>query len=73
MKQKGNVLNLMHMEAQGHDDSDSRLVEETRAGSERAFREIVERHHGRIYYDTGKSGGNVFAFTVPVCEESHEG
>ena len=36
-------------------------------------KEIVERHHGRIYYDTGKSGGNVFAFTVPVCEESHEG
>ncbi|MBP2681255.1 MAG: polymerase sigma factor RpoE [Candidatus Krumholzibacteriota bacterium] len=39
----------MHMEAQGHDDSDSRLVEETRAGSERAFREIVERHHAIVF------------------------
>lgn len=36
-------------------------------------KEIVERHHGRIYYDSGKSGGNVFAFTVPICEERHEG
>ncbi len=35
--------------------------------------EIVERHHGRIYYENSQSGGNVFSFTVPVCEESHEG
>ncbi|MSM39327.1 MAG: HAMP domain-containing protein [Geobacter sp.] len=36
-------------------------------------KEIVERHHGRIYYENSQSGGNVFSFTVPVCEESHEG
>ncbi len=32
-------------------------------------KEIIERHHGRIYYQTGTNGGNIFAFTVPVCEE----
>ncbi len=32
-------------------------------------REIVERHHGRIYYEPGLAGGNVFTFTVPVYEE----
>jgi signal transduction histidine kinase len=31
-------------------------------------KEIVDRHHGRIYYETGSTGGNVFSFTVPVCE-----
>ncbi|HEX9006890.1 MAG TPA: ATP-binding protein, partial [Bacteroidota bacterium] len=35
-------------------------------------KEIVERHHGRIYYQTGVTGGNVFTFTVPVCEEGNE-
>jgi len=39
----------MHMEAQGYGDSDSRLVEETRAGSEKAFREIVERYHAMTF------------------------
>ncbi|MCM2358439.1 MAG: ATP-binding protein [Geobacteraceae bacterium] len=34
-------------------------------------KEIVERHHGRIYYQTGITGGNVFTFTVPVFEEQH--
>jgi PAS domain S-box-containing protein len=34
-------------------------------------KEIVERHHGRIYYETGPAGGNVFSFAVPVYEESH--
>ena len=37
------------MEAQDRCDSDSRLVEETRAGSEKAFRKIVERYHGMAY------------------------
>lgn len=32
-------------------------------------KEIVERHHGRIYYEMGATGGNVFTFTVPVYEE----
>lgn len=35
-------------------------------------KEIVVRHHGKIYYETGPEGGNVFSFTVPVCEENHE-
>lgn len=35
-------------------------------------KEIVERHHGRIYYQTGVTGGNVFTFTVPVFEEENE-
>lgn len=35
-------------------------------------KEIVERHHGRIYYQSGAKGGNVFTFTVPVYEEQHE-
>jgi two-component system sensor histidine kinase VicK len=32
-------------------------------------KEIIERHHGRIYYQEGIAGGNVFTFTVPVYEE----
>jgi PAS domain S-box-containing protein len=32
-------------------------------------KEIIERHHGRIYYQEGTDGGNVFTFTVPVFEE----
>jgi PAS domain S-box-containing protein len=32
-------------------------------------KEIIERHHGEIFYSTGASGGNVFTFTVPVIEE----
>jgi signal transduction histidine kinase len=32
-------------------------------------KEIIERHHGRIYYQVRDTGGNQFAFTVPVCEE----
>jgi PAS domain S-box-containing protein len=32
-------------------------------------KEIIERHHGRIYYQEGDGGGNVFTFTVPVFEE----
>ncbi|GAM08484.1 sensor histidine kinase YycG [Geobacter sp. OR-1] len=35
-------------------------------------KEIVERHHGKIFYETGPTGGNVFSFTVPVCEGYHE-
>jgi len=33
-------------------------------------KEIVERHHGRISYQAGKAGGNIFSFTVPVCGEN---
>lgn len=32
-------------------------------------KEIIERHHGRIFYQEGGAGGNVFTFTVPVYEE----
>ncbi|RPH75074.1 HAMP domain-containing protein, partial [bacterium] len=35
-------------------------------------KEIIERHHGRIYYKSGVTGGNVFTFTVPVLEDQHE-
>jgi len=33
-------------------------------------KEIVERHHGKISYQAGKEGGNIFSFTVPVCGEN---
>jgi PAS domain S-box-containing protein len=33
-------------------------------------KEIIERHHGRISYQAGKSGGNIFSFTVPLCGEN---
>jgi two-component system sensor histidine kinase VicK len=33
-------------------------------------KEIVERHHGKISYQAGKVGGNIFSFTVPVCGEN---
>jgi signal transduction histidine kinase len=33
-------------------------------------REIVELHHGKIYYEPGLAGGNIFTFTVPVFEEN---
>jgi PAS domain S-box-containing protein len=35
-------------------------------------KEIVEKHHGKIYYNTGMTGGNIFTFSVPVFEEHHE-
>jgi two-component system sensor histidine kinase VicK len=35
-------------------------------------KEIIEGHHGKIYYQTGIGGGNVFTFTVPVYEEQYE-
>ncbi len=31
-------------------------------------KEIIERHHGKIFYQEGAEGGNVFTFTVPVFE-----
>ncbi|UFS72194.1 ATP-binding protein [Geomonas sp. RF6] len=34
-------------------------------------KEIVERHHGRIYYTAPKEQGNVFSFTVPIIGEGH--
>lgn len=32
-------------------------------------KEIIERHHGHIFFREGKEGGNEFSFTVPVYEE----
>jgi signal transduction histidine kinase len=32
-------------------------------------KEIVEQHHGRIFYRPGEGGGNLFTFTVPVYGE----
>lgn len=32
-------------------------------------KEIIEKHHGRISYQAGKTGGNIFSFTIPVCGE----
>lgn len=32
-------------------------------------KEIIERHHGRIFYAERDGGGNVFTFTVPIFEE----
>ncbi|HBG06617.1 MAG: PAS domain-containing sensor histidine kinase [Geobacteraceae bacterium GWC2_58_44] len=32
-------------------------------------KEIVERHHGRIFYTAAKEWGNTFSFTVPVIGE----
>ncbi len=34
-------------------------------------KEIIEKHHGRIHYNAGNEGGNVFSFTVPFVEEGH--
>ncbi|MBJ6726191.1 ATP-binding protein [Geomesophilobacter sediminis] len=34
-------------------------------------KEIVERHHGRIFYTAAKEFGNTFSFTVPIIEEEH--
>lgn len=33
-------------------------------------KEIVERHHGRIYYTAAKEHGNTFSFTVPIIGET---
>ena len=33
-------------------------------------KEIVEQHHGRIFYESGAAGGNVFTFSIPVYEET---
>jgi PAS domain S-box-containing protein len=32
-------------------------------------KEIVERHHGRIFYTAAKEYGNTFSFTVPIIGE----
>lgn len=34
-------------------------------------KEIIDKHHGRIYYNAGKEGGNVFSFSVPIFEDGH--
>lgn len=33
-------------------------------------KEIVERHHGRIFYTAAKEYGNTFSFTVPIIGET---
>lgn len=35
-------------------------------------KELVEKHHGKIYYQSGVSEGNIFTFKIPVYEEHHE-
>jgi two-component system, OmpR family, sensor histidine kinase VicK len=35
-------------------------------------KELVEKHHGRIYYQAGVTGGNIFTFKIPVYEEHDE-
>jgi PAS domain S-box-containing protein len=32
-------------------------------------KEIIERHHGRIFYQSGTNGGNIFSFSLPIYEE----
>ncbi len=34
-------------------------------------KEIVERHHGRIFYTSDKENINMFSFTVPIVGEDH--
>jgi signal transduction histidine kinase len=33
-------------------------------------KEIVERHHGRIFYTAAREWGNTFSFTVPIIGET---
>jgi two-component system sensor histidine kinase VicK len=35
-------------------------------------KEIIEKHHGKIYYRVKMGGGNIFTFTVPVYGEVYE-
>lgn len=35
-------------------------------------KELVEKHHGKIFYQPGFSDGNIFTFKIPVYEEHHE-
>lgn len=35
-------------------------------------KELVEKHHGKIYYQSGVREGNIFTFKIPVYEEHHE-
>jgi signal transduction histidine kinase len=35
-------------------------------------KELVENHHGKIYYQAGVRGGNIFTFKIPVYEEHHD-
>lgn len=32
-------------------------------------RELMERHHGRILYQPGNGGGNIFSIAIPISEE----
>lgn len=34
-------------------------------------KEIVERHHGKIFYTAAQEYGNTFSFTVPIIGEEH--
>jgi two-component system sensor histidine kinase VicK len=35
-------------------------------------KELVEKHHGKIYYQAGVKGGNIFTFKIPICEEQDD-
>ena len=35
-------------------------------------KELVEKHHCKIYYQSGVGGGNIFTFKIPVYEEHDE-
>jgi len=35
-------------------------------------KELVEKHHGKIFYRSGVEEGNIFSFKIPVYEEQHE-
>jgi PAS domain S-box-containing protein len=35
-------------------------------------KEIIERHHGQIFYTAAKESGNTFCFTVPIIGEGDE-
>jgi len=33
-------------------------------------KEIIEMHHGKIFYQSGTAGGNIFSFSVPIVGEN---
>lgn len=35
-------------------------------------KEIIDKHHGRIFYRSRTGGGNIFTFTVPVYGDDYE-
>jgi signal transduction histidine kinase len=33
-------------------------------------KEIIDRHHGKIFYEPWLTGGNIFSFSIPVFGEN---